>query len=88
MIEKVFHSLTMSDENAFNMKKFLCLMKCPCTMCCGLAYMSSAMENPPDAEKLSEDEAKNYVDQLQGTLIIFWKKTHVICILFTLFKNT
>ena len=57
----------MSDESGFNMKKFLCLMKCPCTMCCGLAYMSSAMENPPDAEKLSEDEAKTYVDQLQGT---------------------
>ena len=67
-------ALTMSDENAFDMKKFLCLMKCPCTMCCGLAYMNSAMENPPDAEKLSEDEAKDYVDQLQGTLIILFNK--------------
>ena len=44
----------------------MCLMMCPCTMCCGWAYMNSAMKNPPDAVKLPEDEAKEYVDQLQG----------------------
>ena len=61
----------MCDENTFNMKKYMCLMMCPCTICCGVAYLNSAMKNPPDAEKLSEDEAKNYLDQLQGTLQIF-----------------
>ena len=64
----------MSDENAFDMKKFMCLMMCPCTMCCGMAYMNSAMKNPPDAEKLSENEAKKYMDQLQGTLTFFFDK--------------
>ena len=58
--------LNMSDENTFDYKKFMCLMMCPCTMCCGWAYMNSAMKNPPDAVKLPEDEAKEYVDQLQG----------------------
>merc|ERR1719150_2047405 len=41
-------------------------MGCPCTMCCGLAYMNSKMKNPSDAEKLSAEEAKEYLDQLQG----------------------
>ena len=58
----------MSDENGFDYKKFMCLMMCPCTMCCGLAYMNSAMKNPPDAVKLAENEAKEYVDQVQGKI--------------------
>ena len=57
----------MADDNTFNMTKFLCLMKCPCTMCCGVFYLLSAMKTPSDAEKLSEQESKSYVDQLQGT---------------------
>ena len=56
----------MSEENTFNYNKFTCLMVCPCTMCCGIAYIYSAMKNPPDARKLSGEEAKVFVDQLQG----------------------
>ena len=60
------------DENEFeesqrsSMKTAMCLMMCPCTMCCGFCVMMSAMGNPPDAEKLSEEEAKPYIDGLQG----------------------
>lgn len=58
----------MSDENnSFSLKKLLCLMKCPCTLCCASCYLKSAMQNPPDAEELSESEAKFYIDNLQGT---------------------
>ena len=56
----------MSDENTFSLKRLLCLMKCPFTLCCASCYLKSAMENPPDAEKLSESEAKFYIDNLQG----------------------
>ena len=42
-------------------------MKCPCTLCCASCYLKSAMQNPPDAEELSESEAKFYIDNLQGT---------------------
>jgi hypothetical protein len=35
-------------------------------MCCGLFYLQSAMKTPSEAEKLSEEESKSYVDQLQG----------------------
>ena len=45
-----------------------CLMAVPC--CCtipiGLCMMKNAMGNPPDARKLSEDEAKPYIEGLQG----------------------
>ena len=60
------------DENEFeesqrsSMKTAMCLMMCPCTMCCGFCVMMSAMGNPPDAVKLSEEEAKPYIDGLQG----------------------
>merc|ERR1719362_572360 len=56
----------MADNNTFDLEKFNSLMSCPCTICCGLWYMKSAMTTPPDAEKLSEDESKFYVDQMQG----------------------
>ena len=58
----------MSEENSLNYNKLMCLMGCPCTICCGLAYMNSKMKNPSDAEKLSAEEAKEYLDQLQGKL--------------------
>ena len=57
----------MSEESSISYNKLMCLMSCPCTICCGLAYMNSRMKNPSDAEKLSPDEAKDYLDQLQGT---------------------
>ena len=60
------------DESEFEegqrskMKTAMCLMSCPCTVCFGCCVMMSAMGNPPDARKLSEDEAKPYIDGLQG----------------------
>ena len=56
----------MSEESPLNYNKLMCLMNFPCTICCGMWYMNSKMKNPPDAEKLSEDEAKDYIDQVQG----------------------
>ena len=43
------------------------IMRHPCSICCVLP----CMKNPPDAEKLSEDEAKVYIDDLQGTYLFF-----------------
>ena len=60
------------DENEFEasqrskMKTAMCLMTCPLTACCGFCMVYSAMGNPPDARKLSEEEAKPYMDGLQG----------------------
>ena len=47
------------------------LMLCPCLcplggMCLGGFMYGSAMCNPPDARKLSDDEAKPFIDGLQG----------------------
>ena len=56
----------MSEEQPFNYKKFMCLLSCPCTICCGICYMHKHMKNPSNAEKLSEHEAKEYLDQLHG----------------------
>ena len=56
----------MSEEQPFNYKKFMCLLSCPCTICCGIFYMHKHLKNPSDAEKLSVHEAKEYLDQLHG----------------------
>ena len=56
----------MSEEQPFNYKRFMCLLSCPCTICCGICYMHKHLKNPSDAEKLSEHEAKEYLDQLHG----------------------
>ena len=45
----------------------LCLLRTPCTCCCGLALLhGSVLKTPPDAVLLSEHEARTYTDQLQG----------------------
>ena len=46
-------------------------MKNPFTVCCGISYLNSNMRNPPDAEKLSDDEAKFYIDNLKGSIQLF-----------------
>ena len=56
----------MSNGSLFSYEKFMCLLSCPCTICCGICYMHKHMKNPSDAEKLSEIEAKEYLDQLHG----------------------
>ena len=65
--------LNMSgDKNSlWNKEKYLCLMKNPFTVCCGISYLNSNMRNPPDAEKLSDDEAKFYIDNLKGSIQLF-----------------
>ena len=59
------------EENSFDYDEFLCLMRFPCAVCCGypsaMDYYNSAMKNPSDAEKLSEEEATIYINQMQGT---------------------
>ena len=48
-----------------------CLMTNGFTACCGICMMYSAMGNPPDARKLSEEEAKPYMEGLQGGPVIY-----------------
>ena len=63
----------MSDKNAYDWKKYICClcvtMCCPCTMPCTMPYLNSVGKTPNDAEKLSPEEAKKYVDQLQGIFL-------------------
>ena len=51
-------------------KCVMCLAFVPCTMfCCApmLMYlMAKGPSGPPDAARLSDDEAKFYLDRLQG----------------------
>ena len=60
------------EENSFDYDEFLCLMRFPCAVCCGypsaIDYYNSAMKNPSDAEKLSEEEATIYINQMQGII--------------------
>ena len=52
---------------------FLCLMPVlwiPCCLC-GEVVKSIALCNPPDARKITEEEAKPYIDGLQGGWQIF-----------------
>ena len=59
----------MSYNELLNTKKFCCLLSCPCTRLCTIFYLRSLGKSPNDAEKLPPDEAKKYVDQLQGTTL-------------------
>ena len=61
----------MSEEQPFDFQKMKRLMSCPCTICCGISYMHKHMKNPSDAEKLSEHQAKEYLDQIQGNVKFF-----------------
>ena len=58
------------EENSFDYEKYTCLLQWPCAVCCGypsaMDYYNSAMKNPSDAEKLSEEEAAIYINQMQG----------------------
>ena len=54
-------------------------MKNPFTVCCGISYLNSNMRNPPDAEKLSDDEAKFYIDNLKGSIQLFHFATISFC---------
>ena len=59
--EREFEASQMST-----MQTAQCLMAVCCTAPIGVCMMKNAMGNPPDARKLSEGEAKPYIEGLQG----------------------
>ena len=64
----------MSEESTppqVSVQDFLWYMICPC--CCSNPMDSFA----PDAVKLTPEEAKTYVDQMQG-MTLFVKKTNLL----------
>ena len=50
-----------------------CLTFAPCTMCCGVPMLFYLLmegpSGPPGAVGLSDEEAKLYIDRLQGALL-------------------
>ena len=62
----------MSEESTppqVSVQDFLWYMICPC--CC--SNPMDSFTNPPDAVKLTPEEARVYVDQMQG-ITLFFKK--------------